>query len=192
MDLREKRFHKGFVCPHCSSDDVVKHGSYRDRQRFKCKACLRTFNDLTGTPLAGTHMMQKWLDYIERMVRGLSLRKISAEIKVSLSTSFTWRHKVLEALKQLEFDGFKGVLEVDETFILRSEEGSREIVGREPRRRGGKSPKRGISNDQDCILVARDRTGRTVAKLACMGRISRKQAMAVLKDTLDGLGHGNI
>ena len=33
--------------------------------------------------------------------------------------------------------------------------------------------------------MARDRTGRTVAKLACMGRISRKQAMAVLKDTLE-------
>ncbi len=119
------------------------------------------------------------------MIKGLSLRKICEEIEISLNTAFNWRHKVLEALKKLEFDGFKGVLEVDETFILHSEKGSRNIVGRDPRKRGGKSPKRGISNDQDCILVARDRTGRTMAQLACMGRISQKQAMAVLQDCIE-------
>jgi transposase-like protein len=185
MDLREKRFHKGFVCPHCASDEVVKNGPYKERQRYKCNACRRTFNDLTGTPLAGTHLMEKWLEYIERMVKGLSLRKICDELEISLNTAFNWRHKVLEAFKKLEFDGFKGVLEVDETFILHNEKGNRNIVGRDPRKRGGKSPKRGISNDQDCILVAQDRTGRTIAQLACLGRISRKQTMAVLKDALD-------
>ncbi len=53
MDLREKRFHKGFVCPHCASDEVVKCGPYKERQRYKRKACCQTFNDLTGTPLEG-------------------------------------------------------------------------------------------------------------------------------------------
>jgi hypothetical protein len=35
-------------------------------------------------------------------------------------------------------------LEVDETFILHNDKGSRNIVGRDSRKRGGKSPKRGI------------------------------------------------
>jgi len=159
----------------------------RDEKLFAqvaCKACERTFNDMTGTPMAGTHMLEKWRDYIECMIKGMPLRKISDELGVSLSTAFTWRHKVLNALKRLSLGGFKGVLEVDETFMLHSEKGSRDLGGREPRKRGGKSSKRGISNDQDCILVARDRTGQTLAQLACLGRISMRQAMTVLEGLL--------
>ena len=35
----------------------------------------------------------------------------------------------------------------------------------------GKSKHRGISHEQVCVLVARDRTKATVSKVACMGRI---------------------
>jgi transposase-like protein len=183
-DLKEKRFHKGLNCPHCGSDHVNRRGTYRGRHRYSCKACQRTFNDMTATPMAGSHLLEKWRDYIECMIKGLPLRKIGEVLEISLSTAFTWRHKVLNALREMAPDGFKGVLEVDETFMLHSEKGSRDLVGRKPRKRGGKSPKRGISNDQDCILVARDRTGQTLAQLACLGRISMRQAMTVLEGTL--------
>ncbi len=159
-DLKEKRFHKGLNCPHCGSEAVNRRGEYRGRRRYSCKARGRTFNDMTATPMAGTHMLEKWRDYIECMIKGLPLRKISEVLEISLSTAFTWRHKVLNALREMQPDGFKGVLEVDDTFMLHPEKGSRSLGGRKPRKRGGKSPKRGISNDQDCIPGARDRRGR--------------------------------
>jgi len=118
------------------------------------------------------------------MIKGVSLRKISEELEIATSTAFTWRHKVLNALRKVHVDGFKGVLEVDETCLLHSKKGSRDLGGRKPRKRGGKSKKRGISSDQDCILVARDRTGQTLAQLACLGRISMREAMTVLEGTL--------
>lgn len=68
---------------------------------------------------------------------------------------------------------------------LESRKGDRNITDRAPRERGGKSSKRGISNDQDCILVARDRTGQTHAQLACRGRISLRQAKLVLDGILE-------
>lgn len=178
--LKERRFHKGLSCPHCGSEQVHRHGVYRDRQRYRCRGCHKSFNDATGTPLAGTHLTSKWMDYIECMVEGKSLRKICDQLEISLSTAFTWRHKVLNALKRLEREGFTGVLEIDETHLLESRKGDRNIMDRPSRKRGGKSKKRGISNDQDCILVARDRTGQTHAQLACRGRLSLRQAMAVL------------
>jgi hypothetical protein len=46
---------------------------------------------------------------------------------------------------------------MDETYFLFSEKGKRSITERKPRKRGGKSKLRGISNDQVCVLVARDR-----------------------------------
>lgn len=52
--------------------------------------------------------MEKWLEYIERMVKGLPLRKICDELEISLNTAFNWRHKVLEALKSLSSMASKG------------------------------------------------------------------------------------
>ncbi len=185
--LKERRFHKGVACPHCGSEQVHRHGVYRERQRYRCRAkgCRKAFNDATGTPLAGTHLTNKWMDYIEYMVEGKSLRKISEKLEISLTTAFTWRHKILNALKRLDQTGFKGVLEIDETHLLESRKGDRNITDRAPRERGGKSNKRGISNDQDCILVARDRTGQTHAQLACRGRITQKQAKLLLDGVID-------
>jgi ribosomal protein L37AE/L43A len=73
--LKEYRFHEGIVCPHCESEQVRRHGVYRDRQRYRCRDCRKSFNDATGTPLAGTHLANKWMDYIECMVEGKSLRE---------------------------------------------------------------------------------------------------------------------
>ena len=39
-------------CPHCASRQIVKHGRCGGLQRFRCRHCNRTFNALTGTPLA--------------------------------------------------------------------------------------------------------------------------------------------
>lgn len=55
------------------------------------------------------------------------------------------------------------------------------ITERKPRKRGGKSKHRGISHEQVCVLVARDRTKATVSKVACMGRIVKSKV-----DTLIG------
>ena len=52
-------------CPHCASSHTIKHGRYGDLQRFRCRHCNRTFNTLTGTPLAHLHLRNKWLGQAE-------------------------------------------------------------------------------------------------------------------------------
>ena len=53
-----------------------------------------------------------------------------------------------------------GVVEADETYFLRSCKGQRE-AGRPGRRRGCSAAKRGLSDEQVPVLVARDRAGST-------------------------------
>jgi len=72
-------------------------------------------------------------------------------------------------------NNFEGIVEVDETYFLYSQKGQRGITERKPRKLGGKSKHRGISHEQVCVLVARDRTKATVFKVACMGRIVKTQ-----------------
>jgi hypothetical protein len=54
----------------------------------------------------------------------------------------------------------QGIVESDETYELFSNKGSRHL-DRKPRKRGGTATKRGISNEQVCILVTRDRSKNT-------------------------------
>jgi len=188
-EIREARFKKSFTCPHCGHDKATRYGTQNGNQRYRCPACAKLFNDLTCTPLRGTHYPEKWLPFMECLVKGLSLRKCAEKLGICLSTVFVWRHKVLAALRRLELPSFEGILEVDETYILYSEKGRRHIEGRMPRKRGGKASKRGLSNEQVCIVVARDRKEETHAQVACTGQISKAQAKAILDPYVSAVSH---
>jgi len=83
----------------------------------------------------------------------------------------------LSSLRQMDISSFNGILEADETYFLYSysEKGKRGITYRKSRKRGGVVKFRGISREQVCVLVARDREKNTVSKVSCQGRINIKQ-----------------
>jgi hypothetical protein len=69
-------------------------------------------------------------------------------------------------------DDFTGITESDEAFFLRSEKGM-EVKGRKPRKRGGKSTKRGISDDQVAVIATQDRKSGLDLSVATLGRIGK-------------------
>ena len=164
--LIETRFAAAPACGHCDEVDFKPWGSASDLKRYKCNACGRTFNALTGTPLAGLRLREKWLDYARSLVDGVSLRKAAERTGIRLDTSFRWRHRFLAVVKDKKASAVTGIVEADETFILKSAKGSRKLVGRAPRKRGGKAKKPGLSTDEhDAILIVRDRHGETTDAL---------------------------
>ncbi|HET6421609.1 MAG TPA: IS1595 family transposase [Geobacteraceae bacterium] len=181
-DVRESKFSTGILCPYCSGDKIVRNGKFKGRQRYLCRECSRTFNDFTNTPMQRTHLPDKWMPYLEWVIKGLSLRKAAEEIGVTHVTLFYWRHKILEALKNLDVDRFDGITEFDETYFLYSEKGRRNISDRKARHRGGKAKKRGISNEQVGVLVVCDRQKKHMVKVAGSGRINA----ATLATMVDG------
>ena len=46
--LEQVRWREGLCCPRYQSESVIKHGSYREYQRYLCKDCGHTFNGKTG------------------------------------------------------------------------------------------------------------------------------------------------
>ncbi len=46
-DVREARFSKGKVCPHCESHQICRNGKYKDKQRYLCRECGKIFTDFT-------------------------------------------------------------------------------------------------------------------------------------------------
>jgi transposase-like protein len=59
--IREARFASGVGCVHCGSKSVKRNGKYRTRQRYLCKDCNKTFNDMTNTPFSGSMYPEKWV-----------------------------------------------------------------------------------------------------------------------------------
>nr|WP_208919965.1 IS1595 family transposase [Paenibacillus uliginis] len=151
-------------------DEVVHFGkTTQDRQRYKCKCCDKTFTETADTPLYHCRKSEKWIDFLSCLIDGMSLRDSAKEISVHYVTLFYWRHKILTALAQINAEELNGIVEVDETYFLESQKGAIP-THRSSRKRGGSAKKRGLSTEQICVLIARDREKNTFYKVIGRGK----------------------
>lgn len=185
-EVKENRFSRGKVCPHCGHDEVSRNGKYDGKQRYICKSCRKTFTDFTLSPKHNSKKdVKQWILYAKCMINGYSIRKCAEEVKISIPTSFYWRHKILDAIRAfMGIGSVGGVIEVDEAFFRESFKGNHMksttfAMPRKAHNRGVKGSysskdekrKRGISKEQVCVLCAMDRTGNLITELICKGRM---------------------
>ena len=120
-EVKEFRFAKGKVCPHCNSELISRNGKYNGKQRYICKDCRKTFTDFTNSATyRSKKSLDKWLKYAKCMIMGLSIRKSAKIVGINIATSFFWRHKILDCISDFLGTGHvDGVIEADEVFLLR-------------------------------------------------------------------------
>ena len=114
-------------CAHCKSKSFYKWGIQNDLQRYKCKECNKTFNSLSGTPLAKLKRKGHWLEYSSCLKNGFSIRKSAQICGISQTTSFRWRHRFLKGQNLFEPHNIKGIIEIDNFKIKRSFKGAKNI-----------------------------------------------------------------
>ena len=171
-------------CPRCQADHPYRHGHAHGLQRYRCRTCSRTFNALSGTPLARLRHKAHWIVYLDCMLDSRSVRRSALETGVASATSFRWRHRFLGLSKDDRPARLSGIAEADEMYVLESHKGSR-TLDRPPRKRGGNAAKRGISNEQMCILVARDRSGQTIDAVTGKGALRKQHLLEHLGPRLE-------
>lgn len=94
-----------------------------------------------------------------------TLEKSAAACNISKSTAFTWRHKILGALKELADKTFlTGIVEADETFFNISYKGNHYrsknfTMPRTPHKRGGDVHVSGLSSEKVCVPCAVNESG---------------------------------
>ncbi|MGB7421448.1 IS1595 family transposase [Comamonas flocculans] len=147
-------------CPHCHSTAVVKNGSANALQRFKCRQCKRTFNALSGTPLARLHLRDKWMAHAAALDEGLPLAQVARRLGIAQSTAFRWRHRFLACPKGVQARQLRGIAEADESYFRISCKGQRGLL-RKARARGDKALAGARSWEYTPVLMARDRAGAT-------------------------------
>jgi len=166
-ESKKKCFSSGYRCPHCGRSMMVGCGNYHTRQRYLYKGCKKTFTDLTAPALHFIHDKEKFFYVAKLMLSGTTLSKIEEELGTNIATAFSWGHKGLGYLKNIEDDSLSEIVESDGTFLLRSKRGTNNI-DRKSRKRGGKSQKRSLSSDQVCKVAARDKKARNISDIATL------------------------
>lgn len=172
------------ACPYCqaNADSLHPWGRSHGLPRYRCHACGRTCNPLSGTPLARLRKREQWLGYAQALIDGLSMRAAARRCGIDKNTACLWRHRFLQQVAGHRATHESGIVEADETFFLESFKGQRHLA-RSARRRGGVGRTRGTSPDQIAVLVVRDRSGETADFR--LDRLDAPHVSAVLRPLID-------
>ena len=173
------QFNNNHHCPHCHSNKICKNGFLHGKyQQFKCNDCKKNYSIRTNTIFCHSKKdIKLWQEYIELFSQGLSLRKIVEEMdgKIKLQTAFYWRHKILKVLSNINDDNnnkLDGIIEADETFFEESQKGSRNVKGRQARKRGF-SCYTYTKKNKVCVLTAIDRNKASFTKPVGFGGLEK-------------------
>jgi len=174
---------RGRPCPHCHCSRSHRCGQASGLQRFRCLGCRRSYNALTGTPLARLRKKEHWLTYSQCVLDSRTVRQAAAVTGVHRTTSFRWRHRFVPGAARDRPRQLSAIVEADETYRLESQKGSRRL-DRPARQRGGVARRRGINREHDCLLVARDRSGQTLDFHTGRGPVTAAQLARCLRPVL--------
>lgn len=161
-------------CPHCKSTRFKKNGTTHGKQRYICNDCKKTFAITNDTILFSSKKdLSVWKKYIRCMIEKYSLRKTAEICDINLSTAFNWRHKILDALQEMqESVKLDGIIEADETFMPISYKGHHKDFNfpRSAKHRGTANTKRGLSKELVCIPCVVNLDGKSIAKISNLGK----------------------
>ena len=100
------------LCPACGGQRCHRCGHANGLQRYRCVACRRSFNALTGTPLARLRLRDRWLPYLQCLVDSATVRAAADRVAVAKSTSFRWRHRFIAAVRRERRPQLSGIVEL--------------------------------------------------------------------------------
>jgi transposase-like protein len=175
-------------CVKCEADTVVRNGHKHGKQAYLCKRCGASFVETTGSGMYYSHSSESvWKQVIRDTLKGISIDETAEQLELTHSTVFNMRHKILLSIEQnLNFQDkpLTGVCELDETYVLESEKGSKMSEGhwRGPRKHGAKAKRRGISEEYISICSGIERDGRPVSQTVNRATPSSDEVMKVFGD----------
>lgn len=160
--FRRLRFGGGLRCPRCDGRRIHRWGRFRNRCRYRCLHCDRTFSDFTGTPLAYLKRVDLVPEYLRSMDRSMTVRATGLQLGIDPSTAFRWRHRFLAARRRGDRRPFYGEVTAGFVGFAFSNKG---------RRRTGPRATRYTSRLRVPVLVALDGVGRVVSGVAGLDRV---------------------
>lgn len=176
-------------CPKCGKihPPVIKGGiTSKGKQMLRCKTCNKRFVVDFGQLTFYSHQEQsKWNDLIIDTKLGCSLKETAAKLNVNEMTVFRMRHKYLRFLEEIENSYIlKEQIELDEKYFPRNHKGSK-LEDLKSKHRGTPASKRGLSNEQVCLLTGVERFGKAIAHAFNMAKPKSEDILNIEKSIQD-------
>ena len=165
--LKEMRWKMGVRCPRCHSKRVKRHGKCRKYyDRYLCRECGRTFNDLTGTVFEGAKIeVREFVYAAKRLLERESMNQTSKELGRCFRTVMRVRDLMSDVLAKKLVKKLEDEVEVDETYVSAGQKGTK-CTHREPRKRGLKRRGRGTyDKDKPPIVALVQRGGAVILRV---------------------------
>lgn len=116
--LMQLRWPKGVTCPRCQSKKVSE---IAEREQYNCNSCLYQFSVTSGTIFHDTHLsLSKWFLAIYLMTeakKGVSALQIKRTLDIAYQTAWHLCHRIRAAMREINAELLRGVVEVDETYV---------------------------------------------------------------------------
>lgn len=168
-------------CPKCGllHPRIIKGGrTSTGKQMFRCMECQKRFTTDYGAYSFYSHQSREaWNELIKSTIAGDSLQSTSLALGVNVATAFRMRHKLLRSMEEGESTAMLAEqAELDEKYVIKSHKGEKmeHVAGK---KRGTPSSKRGVSNDQVCLLSAVQRGGGSYLRSFNMARPTSDEVM---------------
>lgn len=114
---------QGVICPHCGKSNIIFNGKTKDIQNYYCKNCFKYFNQFSGSTISYIKKKEKLKHYLFLMLTGSSIEKCALGVKISIQTSFDWRHKIIAAIRDHVHKDYNGITELINPIIKFSRKG---------------------------------------------------------------------
>src|SRR5260370_3837269 len=116
--LTELRWPKGVTCPRCNSESISR---VIERDQYDCNRCRYQFSTTSGTIFHDTHLpLSKWSLAIYLMTeskKGMSALQMKRTLDVAYETTCDLCHRVRAAMREINSELLRGIVEVDETYV---------------------------------------------------------------------------
>jgi transposase-like protein len=116
--LTNLRWPKGVTCPRCQSKSI---STIAERPQYDCNACRYQFSVTSGTIFHDTHLpLSKWflaIYLVTESKKGMSALQMKRTLCVSYETAWYLCHRIRAAMREINSDLLRGVVEVDETYV---------------------------------------------------------------------------
>lgn len=170
------------TCPECGKHNIVKNGTRDGVQRYFCKDCRHSFSEHTGTIMDHSRISEEQMKtFIDAEIRGDSLKEISYETGMSVTSCFNNRQRLYKmAGLKVNQQQLSGQVEMDATYGKINLSGTRpENMPRISKKRGSHAPVvgerkslKGPSHHKICIVTAIDESDNIIYKVTGLGQES--------------------
>lgn len=185
-DIKQERPKK---CPVCLKESkMIKKDKQCNKQRYLCKECNHVFVYDSHTITANMKISSDvFYQIVLDTLNIVPINKTAARLDLPIKTVFYNRHKFLtylnEYLNNEDNNVLSGTIEIDETYVLESQKGIRNI-NRKARHRGEPSKYRGLSHEQLCIVTTTDRNGHEINSYVGNGKPTTNSINQSVKDKI--------